>query len=935
MKMFRWPAAGVMVILLAVLFFWKTSRVRPAQSLSRPATSDQSQELPVAGAKSSAAADSATSAPGGAASIRSDAPAFENWVRQYSNAGPAERAVLLAKGAELAKARRAEMAELIRNDPEQAIAQALPYALRKHLPESIRSSIEQPVSGRGDFRPVCYTPTHGNPDHVHRMGYEVEMNKTRFTTFTYGDRLHQPRQESAYLHGVSVPASEPNEKPQPEILLALSPDPVRLPSEDEVNDLAQAGEIKPDAICGACGKPASSAGHATVGQFGTDYYSFCTLAHALQFSHQLQSAHGLIWGSAGGSAGNPPDQLPPTAFSGTQGIKKLLYIRVTFADDPISPESDNAAQATVAANNRYFNEGSYNTVWWESTVTPLVRLPQRKNYYGENPGALLGDAAVGAAALGFFTTDYYPSYYVLHNTLVQYNFGGLSSGILNASPGALSHELGHNFGLPHANFWQPEGRFPGPTQPPNPQPPFPIDPDSLIGHYDVNAPFSGFNPQGTSEPILHYGNLHDVMGSGPGHFGVIFKSAMNWLPQEFIKTVTASTTNRIYAFDTPRISPGRLYAMRIHKNFQREYWVSYRQGFPDNPWFSNGLELDWLQAGGNVLLDTTPNTTFARQDAALVVGRTFSDPEARLHITPIALGGGPNPSDKWIDTVVQFGPFPDNQLPTLTLAPEAISVSNGATITFTATAQDPDGDQLAYYWDFGDYTFGSNSPVQTKTFNVDGQFVVRCEVSDMKGGRASANVVILVGTPTTFTISGRVLDIFGQPVQGVRVHNSGLKPNDPEPSADGITTNSAITDIGTYRYGFTDSQGYYVIGNVPPGVYTNRAFLFGYRTEPFDFTDPVDLNNGNANNLNFIATPLARVNVVRTRDANEPGASEDDDGIFTVSREGGDFSSDLKVRFRVGGTAFVNTDYVLNPVESITNVVTRTNNGVVRTFTNV
>src|SRR6185503_15214696 len=64
------------------------------------------------------------------------------------------------------------------------------------------------------------------------------------------------------------------------------------------------------------------------------------------------------------------------------------------------------------------------------------------------------------------------------------------------------------------------------------------------------------------------------------------------------------------------------------------------------------------------------------------------------------------------------------------------------------------------------------------------------------------------------------------------------------------------------------------------------------------------------------------------------GASEDDDGIFTVSRTG-DISADLKVRFAISGTALVNSNYLLTPVESITNVVTRTNNGIVRRFTNV
>ena len=50
------------------------------------------------------------------------------------------------------------MAELIRANPEAAIRRALPYGVRQQLPANILSLIEQPVSGRGAFRPLYYTP---------------------------------------------------------------------------------------------------------------------------------------------------------------------------------------------------------------------------------------------------------------------------------------------------------------------------------------------------------------------------------------------------------------------------------------------------------------------------------------------------------------------------------------------------------------------------------------------------------------------------------------------------------------------------------------------------------------------------------------------------------------------------------------------------------
>src|SRR5205085_6413110 len=128
---------------------------------------------------------------------------------------------------------------------------------------------------------------------------------------------------------------------------------------------------------------------------------------------------------------------------------------------------------------------------------------------------------------------------------------------------------------------------------------------------------------------------------------------------------------------------------------------------------------------------------------------------------------------------------------------DAVTITNGGTVTFNSVAQDSDGDQLAYYWDFGDHTFGTNGPTQSKTFASAGNYVVRCEVSDMKGGVASRLVVVTVGNPTTHTISGRVVDPNGYGVQGVRVHNSRARPGDG---------GSYPIDLGLYRYGYTDSD---------------------------------------------------------------------------------------------------------------------------------
>ncbi|MEY2408060.1 MAG: hypothetical protein QOF48_730, partial [Verrucomicrobiota bacterium] len=932
----RLLCAGVSLLGVVSLIAWLATGKQPRHTATTipaaPAASASTAEsvLPSAVLSKSSAA----SAPPAVAAIPRQAgisgrAAFNTWAEQFAASSSPERAALLAEGKKLAAERRAEMLRLIKSDPAQALAGALPYHLRKQLPEMVTQELEQPVSGRGDFKVIYSTAAPGRPSEAPRTEYQVVLNHRVYEAYTFGQRLTQPSRPGIFLHGIALTELDNG---APRRLLALSPEAARVLEPAETADRVAAGQVQAEAICGVTGASSQGQGGQVLVQFGEGLFPFCQVAHAAQFNRHLTQIYdsAQLWNAAGFKpAGFAPaantDTLPPPGRSPTQGIKKLLYMRALFADDPVPPQDDDGAQATVKFSNQYFKDNSYGTVDLETTVTPLIRLPQKRNYYGERDimptqSQILPDAVKVAATLGYFAAEY-NFVYVLFNSLPEASYGGRSDGLLNGSPGALTHEIGHNFGLAHAYSWDPSGRIP-----PRPVPPvwpvlLPVDADSVVGHGDVNAAYAGLF---TPAPFQDYGDPYDVMGSGPGHFGAIAKWALNWLPDSFVKLAKSSTTNRIYAFDVPRLTEGRTYAVRIHKDFQpdpggpleRQYWASFRQGAVDNPWESGGIELHWNFGGINTLLDTTPESSYSKQDSAVVVGRTFSDPAADVYFTPIAQGGGPDPADKWIDLVTHLGPFPLNLPPVMSLQASAQTVSNGATVSFTVSAQDPDGDALAYNWDFGDHSFGFNTNVMIKTFTTNGQFVVRCEVSDMKGGLMSAFVVITVGDPTTFSISGRVLDINGNPVANARVHNSGVLPPPDTPLVpDGVQTNSTVTQLGTYRYTYTDSQGYYTIGNIPSGIYTNRAFRFGYRTDPFNFTDPVSLTNGNANNIDFIATPLSNVRVQKSADTREDSV---DPGVFTILRDG-DLSSDLRVRYFFSGSAILGGDYLPPPGNLFTN----------------
>ena len=72
--------------------------------------------------------------------------AFQRWAREFMDG-----TVDLEEGLRLARARRAEMAHLIRDNPRQAIANRVDDNTREVLPEAIREHLEQPIHGTGRF----------------------------------------------------------------------------------------------------------------------------------------------------------------------------------------------------------------------------------------------------------------------------------------------------------------------------------------------------------------------------------------------------------------------------------------------------------------------------------------------------------------------------------------------------------------------------------------------------------------------------------------------------------------------------------------------------------------------------------------------------------------------------------------------------------------
>jgi len=777
---------------------------------------------------------------------------FLDWLDRYRGASrPIEKSALLAEGERLAAQRRDFMFDLIQSDPEAALAAAVPMAMRDELPESIQALIEERVSGRGFFGVQVADDFELNRREVRR---EVVVNGQRYEAFVYGARENHPTRKSVPLRGIAV--SSPNSQTGRK-RLAVHADPVRRLESGERAQQYAAGKV-----CPVSQRPTIAQVEPVFAEVpGAGVEPFCAPAHVALLNERLAADDN------GGGSGD--DLIFKAADSWSQGPKTALFMRVTFPDDPTEPITEDGAYALMDGVNQWFVENSYGTASIIPTVTPLLILPQPKNWYSvQGTGALRNDARDAARAVGL-DSDNYDWDLIRHPSVPGFNWGGLASvrgrglWLQSSSLGVAVHELGHNYGIWHANFWNASG-------------------DSVIG------------------PGAHveYGNSFDTMGAasaGNNQFNAAFKNQLDWLPESFVQTVTESGTYRIHTFDVPGLVSGQKYALKVRKNYDRNYWAEFRQKFTGNRWFLNGIHLNWdpwnngvVNSGsGTHLLDTTPGTPDGKNDCPVIIGRTFSDWPAGVHFTPVAKGSSPA---NWIEVVVNLGVFPTNSAPVASITADRLNAATNVAVNFSATAGDADGDVLAYWWEFGDGTFGPNSPNVTKSWSTNGEYTVRCVVSDMKGGIDSRHIVITVGTPATFRASGRILTDAGAPIEGVRVHNGGSG--------------------AAYRGAYTDSDGYYALVNLPSGQTTLSAVKYGYVLSRAGWTSPVTLGPASANGLNWtgVADPVVSVA------AADPSASEAslNTGQFRLSRVGGTNTA-LTVKFNRTGSATFSTDYTMTP----------------------
>ncbi|WP_035616024.1 Calx-beta domain-containing protein [Haloferula sp. BvORR071] len=770
--------------------------------------------------------------------------AFDAWLADWKDAAPEARPALNAAGAQLAAARRTEFKALIATDPRRALERAVPRVLRQDLPDAIVAELEMPISAKGDLNVYMGRPADGmevKPEQL-TMRY-FEANGVSYKARVYGDLSNVMTRQGLPLQGVAVDRE-----------LAVAENAVRPL---EKGERIPAGTVVEN-TCPVSGETteAVSTGVAVTDEtptveIGGRVITLCNGSHVTVLEDEFRT---WVQASGPGGAGFFVDNFPGTS-SRAIGNLRCLYIRVTYPEQISAPNTEEEAYSDMRNNARYYLESSYGKMTTTTTVTSLVTLPHTMAWYKakdsqvDGLGLIHTESRNEARKLGYDSNQYDCIIVRINGgpRLEGISWGGGSSvWITWGGMDVLNHECGHSLGRNHANYW-----------------------DTTDG----TAYGNGANQE--------YGNDFDVMGGGGGfsaHYNTISKRALGWLPDAYIHQPKTNGIYRIYAYDQPQLEEGKRYALTVAKDSIRQYNVEYHNA-------RGGLLADsalvlYSGMGSNAghLLDTTPGSSGGKADGGIAIGRTYSDLEADMHFTVVGKNATSPPS---LDVAYFKGPFPGNNAPTLALNASATTIAAGGSVTFTATANDADGDALAYYWEFDDGTTASNSAVVTRSFPNVAQVTAMLTVSDMKGGSARRHVVINVGSHGKQLVTGNIT-AGGVALANVRVSNGS-------------------------KYAYTDSSGDYALSGLSTGSNTLTATLNGYTFTP-GFTNPLNVIAG-TNTANWTVGNSTFVTLTKTADPTEGGAT----GTFTLTRTG-DTTNALTVRVSpVGGTATKTTDYTFAP----------------------
>ncbi len=788
---------------------------------------------------------------------------FEQWqARQTQVPTQAE----LALGLTLAKARRLELSELIQNDPNLALQHALSASARAKLPALVQAQLETIVEADALYThrvDMFHNTEHADHNHVGEASEsDTFMSATYLPVLIIGANVY-------IRHAAGVRAQATSLLPMPargialDGHIALSRDIARVVQDDAELALARS-TASSDA-------PSCKTGKANVyARVGSGYQAFCDTANLNDFNAgQTAYLESLIGGPTPATAALNPY---------TTGPKTFLYIRVRFSDQLATAlPTDAQVQTQITGLNDFMRDFSYGQLSQVTgTITPILQLANPTQFYidqGEDTGirTILSEARTLATAAGFTYSNF--SFETVSYVGGPGGFAGAAyvgargMWLKTSSAGVAAHELGHNLGLLHANFWASTNSDP-------------------LG--------VGVNNE--------YGNPFDRLGSGgaiTAHFTASSKARLTWLAPDRSVRMWGKGDYTLQAQDQTQLVAGNSSAIAALVLQEKLFMpiaaaTASTEGYTGRIWlehrtlqsaFATALHSS-IDARENWLMDLTPRSRNGKNDAGLRLGATLSEPGLGVHVTPMSIDAAVSPPR--VQVHVEHGDFSANRNPVLSLSATTLSAAINTPITFNASATDADGDALAYAWEREDTgAVPQNLSQLSQSFTAAGKYRVRCRVSDLRGGVASASVIVTIGTATGFSLSGRVL-AGGQPLENVTVGN-------------GLTGTA-------FRLASTDSDGRFTLTNIAAGTATLTASKRGVNLTP-TFVNPITISADQAN-LDYTASIEPSFQLLVPDATALPGGT--DTATARIQRVGSNLSA-TTVFFRITGNALLTSDYSVTP----------------------
>jgi hypothetical protein len=485
---------------------------------------------------------------------------FDDWAKKVKTLNSLEN-VDIEHGRVLALNRRELFKELMSLSPKSALDHAVPNEVYRRIPASIKTHLETPVSAYGDFKVyvVMLHQSHHSPEMMtgSRIEREVTIGNSRYRALVYGRRENITTKLNIPLQGVTLDG-----------VMVVDEDPVR--------------RVDPSQYQGLNVDRAKATANGAVAEIGGKLVYFSTQLELEKFVREQ-----IEWEEKIGPV-RPADVEPSSPW--TTGVKTVLFIRLDFPDRPGEPLDRSNEPLTVSRaenliNNQvspFYENNSLNQTSLQTTVTPVIRMPQPQSFYFNDPVLLFNDAETTVRAAGWDANNFNLDIFAMsYNQGFGYGgvaFVGFHGAALNGffDLRVTAHELGHNYGLLHANLWR-------------------TSDGSTIG--------PGSN--------VEYGNPFDVMGGGfdsRAHFTAHYKRRLDWITDANVKVIDQNGVYRVFAHDSA--TTGGIRALKVKKSLDKNYWIEFRQLFTDMPNVMNGAIITWDYSSRNFretqILDMTP-----------------------------------------------------------------------------------------------------------------------------------------------------------------------------------------------------------------------------------------------------------------------------------------------------------------------------------------